>query len=65
MEKRINLVATLLAVATFFLLLRLGFWQVIKNGEFSRIARAQYLTGEEITAQRGSILASDGMPLAA
>lgn len=65
MEKRISLVATLLAVATFLLILRLGFWQVIKNGEFSRIARAQYLTGEEITAQRGSILASDGMPLAA
>ena len=65
MEKRISLVSILLGLAVLVLVLRLGFWQILKSGEFSRLARAQYLTGEKIIAERGLILSSDGMPLAA
>ena len=64
MEKRISLVAIILGTLALVLIARLGFWQIVKGGEFSKLARAQYLTGEEISAERGSIIASDGMPLA-
>lgn len=60
MEKRISVTASLLSLAVLVLVLRLLFWQVVKSGEFTHLARAQYLAGEKITARRGDILAADG-----
>lgn len=45
------------------LILRLGYWQIVKSGELAKIARSQHLTSEQFIAPRGSILANDLSPL--
>lgn len=47
------------------LLARLFYWQVVKGKDLARQAKSQYRAGFEITAPRGSILASDETYLAA
>lgn len=44
--------------------LRLLFWQVIKAEELKSLARSQQQSSVTVPAHRGSILASDGFPLA-
>jgi cell division protein FtsI/penicillin-binding protein 2 len=44
---------------------RLFYWQVIASGKLSALAKKQYHSQEEISAERGEILASDEFPLAA
>lgn len=47
------------------LISKLFYWQVIRGGDLAASARGQHLAGLEISAPRGSILASDGSYLTA
>jgi len=62
---RLRIVVFFFTVAAIALLTRLFYWQIIRGGELSLQARAQYLGREQLPARRGSILASDGSWLSA
>lgn len=64
-DLRIKILGFFFAVAAVLLLGRLFFWQVLRASYLSTQAKNQHLKGEEISAQRGSILSSDGFWLAA
>ncbi|MBI4058719.1 penicillin-binding protein 2 [Candidatus Microgenomates bacterium] len=63
-NSRFRLINILFLICFSLLILRLFYWQILKNGELSKYARAQHVTSVEISAHRGAILASDGAPLA-
>lgn len=44
-------------------MVRLSYWQIIKNDELSSSARDQYLSKDIVEGSRGSIITSDGFPL--
>lgn len=56
-----------LGIVFLFLLvtIRLFYWQIIKGGELSALAQAQYGTTITLSPQRGLIKTSDGFPIAA
>lgn len=64
-DKRIKIVTLFLGAATFIVISRLFFWQIIKGKELSGYARAQVVAREDIVARRGTIRSSDGATLAA
>ena len=57
------MVSLLLGIGVLVVISRLFFWQFVKGGELSSLARSQYLRGEELKAKRGSIYAWDGQPI--
>lgn len=60
MQTKIKIL-TLVFVAIFaFLVIKLGYWQIIKGSDLSSQARAQQKTSSVTSAPRGNILASDG-----
>ncbi len=65
MQMRLKLVAVFFLTIFIILSVRLFFWQIIRGKDLSAQARDQYQTGENITAPRGNILASDSTWLAA
>lgn len=65
MDQRIRLVSLGLVVATFAIVARLFFWQVVKGEDLAIQGRAQQQSNSRILAQRGHILASDESWLAA
>ena len=65
MGTRLRLIGIVFGLSSLVLLGRLFFWQVLKADELSQQARLQHQSGEKISAQRGSILASDGTWLVA
>lgn len=61
---RIKILTVFFLLAAVLLLTRLFNWQVVRAGELSLIGRSQHQTTSTVAARRGSILASDGFPLA-
>jgi cell division protein FtsI/penicillin-binding protein 2 len=48
----------------FTIILRLGYWQIIRNDDLTAMAEGQRVTSREISGLRGDILFSDGSVLA-
>ena len=65
MVLRIRILALAFLIATFGLIVRLFFWQIVKGEDLSLQARLQHTSSQEVFAQRGSILAADGSWLSA
>ncbi|KKQ95619.1 MAG: Peptidoglycan glycosyltransferase [Candidatus Woesebacteria bacterium GW2011_GWB1_43_14] len=65
METRLRVVGLFFILAMFVLLVRLFYWQILRGKVLSAQARAQHVSGENIDAPRGDILARDGSWLAA
>lgn len=61
---RIRFLIFSFAVLGLVLFIRLFHWQIAKADELIDIAKSQYLVSKTVPAHRGSILASDGFPLA-
>lgn len=61
---RIKILTVFFLLAAVLLLTRLFNWQVVKARELSRLGASQHQTTSTVAARRGSILASDGFPLA-
>lgn len=61
---RLKFFSLLFLLAFILLSARLFFWQIIRGRQLSSQARGQYQLGWEISASRGSILASDASWLA-
>jgi cell division protein FtsI/penicillin-binding protein 2 len=64
MQIRLKILGVLFALLSIIILFRLFYWQVLKSGDLSTLARSQYLSEQKIPSQRGDILASDGSWLA-
>lgn len=64
MNTRIRTVSFILLLVIGIVVGRLFFWQVVRGQELAKVARSQYLRGEALESKRGTILASDGQPLA-
>ena len=62
---KVRLVYIFFSVLFLALIVRLFYWQVIKAKNLAKQARAQYQSGEKISASRGNILARDATWLAA
>ncbi|MBI4157966.1 penicillin-binding protein 2 [Candidatus Woesebacteria bacterium] len=62
---RLKLFSLCLILIFLGLFAKLFYWQVVKGKDLARQAKGQYRAGLEITAPRGSILASDGAYLVA
>ena len=63
MELRHRLLQSLFIGWFLILLLRLGYWQIVKAGELRELAVTQYGTSTSIYAPRGEIRFSDGYPM--
>lgn len=61
---RIKILLVLFFIFGFLILTRLFYWQVVKADQLSSFAKAQQQVSQNIQAIRGSILSSDGYPLA-
>ncbi|MDO8503167.1 MAG: penicillin-binding protein 2 [bacterium] len=61
---RIKLLAFAFILVSLVILVRLFTWQVVRADQLTRIARSQHQASSVIPAQRGTILSSDGFPLA-
>lgn len=61
---RIKILTVFFLLAAVLLLTRLFNWQVVKARELSLLGASQHQTTSTVAAPRGSILASDGFPLA-
>ncbi|MAG59446.1 hypothetical protein CMO96_01510 [Candidatus Woesebacteria bacterium] len=64
-DARVKFLSLLFLVVGALLLARLFSWQVLRSDELTELARGQHQISRAIPAIRGSILASDGFPLAA
>lgn len=62
---RVRFLLALFLILGFVILVKLFSWQVIRAEELQSLASSQHKTSFSIPARRGSILASDGFPLAA
>lgn len=65
MKTRLKILGLVFSLASISILIRLFFWQIIKGGELASYARRQYKSEQTLSAERGSILASDNTWLAA
>lgn len=65
MQWRLKFLVVVFLIAFTAVAVRLFYWQIIRGKVLSYQARGQYESGRELTAPRGSILASDGTWLAA
>ncbi len=63
MNRRLQWIKLLFVGWFLFLVIRLFYWQVIKNPELEKDARAQYGSSDIIPAPRGEIRSADGFPL--
>ncbi|MFI5241090.1 MAG: peptidoglycan D,D-transpeptidase FtsI family protein [Microgenomates group bacterium] len=57
---KIKFLSLVFFLCLFALVVRLGYWQVVKGKELSEQAKSQYKSSKVLTAPRGNILASDG-----
>ncbi len=64
MQVRNKLLRTFFAIWFVLLAGRLIYWQIFKNAEMGKLAVSQYGQKSVISARRGSILYSDGYPMA-
>ncbi|MBU2632106.1 penicillin-binding protein 2 [Patescibacteria group bacterium] len=62
---RFKLVLLLINLAFFLVILRLGYWQIVKAEELSLMGQKQYGLSSEIFPKRGEIKTSDEFSLAA
>ncbi len=63
MKSRIRIIQSVFLLWSFFISVRLVYWQIVKAGELRDEAQFQQTNRLKIDAPRGSILASDGFPL--
>lgn len=63
MNKRIRILQIVFIGWSFLLILRLGYWQILKSSQLRKEAFAQYSSQTTIPAGRGSIYYSDGFPM--
>lgn len=63
MQNRIKLVLVLLLSGFFVILIKLSYWQILRQKSIKLLASNQYQTSFETTSQRGKIYASDNFPL--
>ncbi len=63
MSGRVRLTQVGFWLAGFIILLRLGYWQIIRTEDLSRQAQAQQSSASTLPAPRGEILSQDGQPL--
>jgi len=64
MTGRIRLLQVFFCLISVIVILRLGYWQIIKSPGLSRQAQLQYQSSSALPAPRGRILSADGHPLA-
>src|SRR5687767_12522064 len=62
---RTQIIKLIYFVSIFLIVLRLGYWQVIKADDLTAMAEDQRMLTQEIKAPRGKILFSDNSVLAA
>ena len=60
LQAKIKFLSFVFFVFLTALVVRLGYWQVIKGSELSESARMQYKSSTVVSAPRGNILAADG-----
>ena len=65
MSVRLKIFSFCILIIFLGLVSKLFYWQVVRGGDLASAARGQHSAGTEISAPRGSILASDGAYLAA
>ncbi len=65
MKKKITVIIILFAIFFIALILRVGYWQIIKGAELSEAAVQQQTRDKTINSKRGSILDRNGNVLAA
>lgn len=63
MNWRLSLIQVFFIIFTLGIVLRLGYWQVIKAGDLATEAAWQRQSFLELPSPRGAILSSDGFPL--
>lgn len=64
MKKRISLLYFLLSALFFIIVLRLGYWQIVKASDLGETAFKQRYTVSPLIAKRGEIKYSDGYAMA-
>lgn len=64
MSRRLRVLKAFFSIWAVCLILRLGYWQILKAPELQKTAAMQYGHTTLIAAPRGQILAADGFPLA-
>lgn len=64
MKKRLNTIKIVFFILVLFVVLRLGYWQIVLGDELSAKAENQRVTTRELEARRGEILFSDNQILA-
>lgn len=63
MHSRIQILFLGFLAGLLVIILRLGYWQIIRTDDLGAQARDQYLTQEIVDGSRGRIITADGSPL--
>lgn len=61
---RVSILKIFFLISVIVIFFRLFYWQVYKSKDLKNIALSQRTSIQEVSAQRGNILAADGYPLA-